>query len=237
MTRATDGPVDLVAVNGSFACTDPYFANHGLPSSQMMSVFIAGHASLNVFFHFHPLYLQPFAKEISHNHAKDISVSTHQSKVVVCTDVNEEASWNFAVRNTENYWKVVGLGGQKYEIVTNLTINSIRDHSDSIGEICRKELQKPLPIIVYDERFRTIVFKVIEDIKRVQTNEAQSNAQARQKALGYSETFVSNTNSPSSTFSIMIPATPLVVANKIFDRGKKRKTSGPIKGSARKKKE
>lgn len=143
MTRATDGPVDLVAVfiNGSFACTDPYFANHGLPSSQMMSVFIAGHASFNVFFHFHPLYLKPFAKEISHNHAKDISVSTHQSKVVVCTDVNEEASWNFAVRNTENYWKVVGLGGQKYEIVTNLTINSIRDHSDSIGEICRKELQ------------------------------------------------------------------------------------------------
>ena len=88
---------------------------------------------------------------------------------------------------------------------------------------------------MYDERFRTIVFKVIEDIKRVQTNEAQNNAQARQKALGYSETFVSNTNSPSSTFSIMIPAAPLVVANKIFDRGKKRKTSGPIKGCARKK--
>ena len=36
--------------------------------------------------------------------------------------------------------------------------------------------------MMYDERFRTIVFKVIEDIKRVQTNEAQSNAQATKSA-------------------------------------------------------
>ena len=103
--------------------------------------------------------------------------------------------------------------------------------------MCRKELQRLLPIVVYDERFRTNVFKVIEDIKRVQSDEAQNSAQARQKALGYNETFLSNTNSPSSTFSITIPATPLVVANNIFDRGKKRKTSGPLKGSTRKKKE
>ena len=46
MKRATDGTVDLVAVfsDSSFACTDPYFANYGLrlPSSQIISVFIAG---------------------------------------------------------------------------------------------------------------------------------------------------------------------------------------------------
>jgi hypothetical protein len=234
MTRSADGPIDLVAVfiNGSFACTDPYFANHGLPSSQIMSVFIAGHVFLNVLFHFHPLYLQPFAKDISHEHAKDISVLILQSKVVVCTEVTEEASWNFAARITESDWKVVGLGGQKYETIFNPTTNSIRDHSDSIGEICKKELQKLLPMIMYDERFRTMVFRVVEDIKKIQSIEAQNNAQARQKALGYSDGFESSTSSSSSTCSITMP---LTVANNIFDRGKKRKTSGPAKEKTRKK--
>lgn len=51
MARATDGTVDLVAVfsNGCFASTDPYFANHGLPSSQIMSVFIAGYMLFSTF--------------------------------------------------------------------------------------------------------------------------------------------------------------------------------------------
>ena len=57
MARAIDETVDLVAIfsNGSFACTDSYLGNDGLPSSQIMSVFIAGHISMNVIFHFHPL--------------------------------------------------------------------------------------------------------------------------------------------------------------------------------------
>lgn len=91
--RATSGSVDLVAVfsNVSFACTDPYFANHGLPSSQIMSVFIAGYITLNVILHFYPLYLKSFSKEIDYLHVKNLSVSTDQSKVV-CTVVTESAS-------------------------------------------------------------------------------------------------------------------------------------------------
>ena len=134
MTRATNGPIDIVAVfkNGSFACTDPYFANHGLPSSQIMAVFIAGYISLNVFYHFHPLYLQPFTKEISHDHAKELSVRIAQSKIVVDIVVTEEACWNFAIKITENEWKAVGLGGQQYETVINPPLNAIRDQSDNI---------------------------------------------------------------------------------------------------------
>lgn len=239
MTRAADGPVDLVAVftNGSFACIDPYFANHGLPSSQIMAVFIAGHVSLNVFFHFHPLYLQPFAKKVSHELAKDTSVSINQNRVVVCTELTVEAYWNYALMITESDWKVVGLGGQKYEIIINPTTNSIRDHSDGIGETCKKELQKLLPVIVYHERFRTMIFKVLEDNKKIQANEARDNAQARQKALGYRDTFTRNTSSSSSACSITVPVPPLVVGNNIFDRSKKRKTSGPVKPKSRKKKE
>ena len=178
MERATDGTVDLVAVfsNGSFACTDPYFANYGLPSSQIMSVFIAGYISINIISHFHPLYLQPFSKEINLSNAKELTATIHQNKVVVCIDVSEEASWNYGIKITEVEWKSVGLGGQKYDAIINPHLNSIRDHSDSIAEICKKELQKLLPIIVYDEKFRIMVFKVIEDIKNIQANDALMNA-------------------------------------------------------------
>ena len=81
-------------------------------------------------------------------------------------------------RITEIDWKVVGLGGQRYETIMNPTMNSNRDNSDSIGEICKKELQILLPVVVYDKIFRTLIFKVVEDLKKIQANEAQDNAQA-----------------------------------------------------------
>ena len=240
MTRAKNGPIDIVAVfsNGSFACTDPYFANHGIPSSQIMSVFIAGYISLNVFYHFHPLYLQQFTKGISHNHAKELSVHIPQNKSIVDMEVSEEASWSFAVKITELEWKAVGLGGQQYESVINPPLHVIRDQSDTVGEMCKKELQKLLPIIVYEEKYRTMIFKVIEDIKRIQANEAQQEAHARQKALGYNIPEVHNVSNSSSSASTFTPLPiPLVVANDIFDRSVKRKTSGPTKKRIKKKKE
>lgn len=84
--------------------------------------------------------------------------------MTVCTDISEEASWNYAVNITEKEWKSVGLGGQKYDTIVHPHSNSFRDHSGSIAEMCKKELQKLLPILVYDETLCRIVFKVIEDI-------------------------------------------------------------------------
>ena len=75
-----------------------------------------------------------------------------------------------------------------------------------------------------------MVFKVIEDIKNIQANDALMNAQARQKALGYNQKSISVCENSCSAI-----APPLVVANKLFDRGQKRKTSGPVKASRRKK--
>ena len=59
---------------------------------------------------------------------------------------------------------------------------------DSVAEMCKKELQKILPIIVYEERFRIMAFTLFQNIKNIQANEAQNIAQARQKALGYNDT-------------------------------------------------
>lgn len=227
MTRSTDGPTDMVAVfsNGSFACTDPHFANHGIPSSQIIALFIAGYISLNVLYHFHPLYLQPFTKDICHAHAKELSIHITQSRIVVDIEVTEEASWNYAIKITDNDWKAVGLGGQQYETIINPTINAIKHHTDTIGELCKKELQKLLPIIVYDEKYRIMIFKTIEVIKRIQAIEAQNKKHARQKALGYNNTVandISSNSANSSACSVTTPQHAFVVANNIFDRGIKR---------------
>lgn len=91
-------------------------------------------------------------------------------------------------------------------------------------------------MIIYDEKYRTMIFKTIEDIKRIQANEAQHNAQARQIALGYNNIVVcEKSSSSSSACSDIAPPLPFVVANNIFDRGVKRKTSGPKKDRTRKK--
>lgn len=75
-----------------------------------------------------------------------------------------------------------------------------------------------------------MVFKVIEDIKRNQANEAQSNVYTRQKALGYRIPEVFNcTSSSCNDPSVTALPLPLVVANDILDRGVIRKTSGPAK--------
>jgi hypothetical protein len=207
-TRGTCLLVDIVAVfsNGSFASTDPYFANHGIPSPQIMSVFIAGYIAINVFFHFHPLYLHHDFKGMSSNDAKQLSVTINQDKLVVITEVNVEACWNFGTLITESEWKIVGLGGLKYATITHPNVNSIRNHPDSIAEICKKEVQRIMPIITYDERYRIIFFKCTAYIGSLQADEALSNAKARQEALGYANNFISVDS---------VTAPPLVVANNL----------------------
>ena len=67
--------------------------------------------------------------------------------------------------------------------------------------MCKKELQKLLPIIVHDEAFRAMVFKVVEDIKTEQAKDAQSNVQARQNALGHNQNSISVSDISSSVTS------------------------------------
>lgn len=93
-----------------------------------------------------------------------------------------------------------------------------------MAEMCKKELQKLLPIIVYDEVFCAMALKVIEDIKIKQAKDAQSNVQARQRTLGYNRNSISVSDTSSSVTSSSVTAPLLVVASQLFDRGQKRKT-------------
>jgi hypothetical protein len=50
--------VVLVADNGSFACSDPHFAQYGMPSRHVFAVFAAQYCAINPLLHFHPCYIR-----------------------------------------------------------------------------------------------------------------------------------------------------------------------------------
>ena len=79
-------------------------------------------------------------------------------------DVTENQAWNYDHRFTGIEWKELGLDGAAYKSMTNPTVNAIRDHPDSMGDMCKKQLHKILPVIVYNETYRVILFRAIKDM-------------------------------------------------------------------------
>ena len=130
-------------------------------------------------------------------------------------------------------WKASGSGGLNHENIINSSVNSICDHPGSIEEMCKNELAKILPVIIQHEKYRMMLFKVIEEIQKMQSDDAIITAQARQLALGYGNSN-SSSSSSSSSISCSVSATRIVAANDIFDRCKKRKTEGGAKTKTKK---
>ena len=129
-------------------------------------------------------------------------------------------------------WKASGSGGLNHDNILNPSVNSICDNPGSIEEMCKNELEKILPVIIQHEKYRMMLFKVIEEIQKMQSDDAIITAQARQLALGYGNS--NSSSSSSSSISCSASATPLVTANDIFDRGKKRKMEGGARTKTKK---
>lgn len=55
-----DKAFDVVVVtdNGSFACSEPYFAQYGMPGRHIYAVFAAQFCNINPLLHFHPRYIR-----------------------------------------------------------------------------------------------------------------------------------------------------------------------------------
>ena len=200
-------------------------------------------ASINVLFHYHPLYLQAYGKNFSISNASLQCVTVDVCQMHDRVDVTENLAWNYAYRFTEAEWKELGLGGIAYDCITNPTVKAIRDHPDSIGDMSKKELHKILPVIAYNENYRVIIFRAIQVGNRLQSEMALNIAKARHTALGYDDAnivFSQSSSSSSSSCSqsssnfCSVSSPPLVIANTIFDRGTKRKTDGGAKSRTKK---
>lgn len=73
-SRSAECTVDIVAVlgNGSFACTDPMFANMGLPCKHIMAVFLSGDTYLNRGLHYNTEYQKKFVRSIDPMHLVEL---------------------------------------------------------------------------------------------------------------------------------------------------------------------
>jgi hypothetical protein len=108
-----ENPYDIVLVsdNGSFACTEPTFAQLGMPGRHILAVFAAKYCVINVFHHFHPIYLRK-TSEPAKNSARrpcDIAALQWQAKL----DLGLAAPANFVrgsapavVRSTSWSWAI-----------------------------------------------------------------------------------------------------------------------------------
>jgi hypothetical protein len=180
--REITGTTDLVYVypNGSVACTNPYHANHGMPCEQIFAAYLNGHLRLNVVIHYHPEYLQPFAKQLSDE--QKLSVSTtpelYNNKDSLIK-VIEGATYNYATTTTESEWVKVGHGGVEYAHILHPTLHSIRSSKDSVAEMIKKEWHFVQPILLRNEDMRIRYFQLINSFKAELAFTARETAAAR----------------------------------------------------------
>ena len=82
-----DNPYDIVLVsdNGSFACTEPYFAQMGMPGRHILAVYASKYCAINVFHHFHPIYLRKLSDppEGSRRQSREIAALQVQDKLTL----------------------------------------------------------------------------------------------------------------------------------------------------------
>ena len=80
-----DNPYDIVLVsdNGSFACTEPYFAQFGMPGRHILACHASKCCAVNVLQHFHPRYLRNVSvpAENSGRRAREINAMQWQEKL------------------------------------------------------------------------------------------------------------------------------------------------------------
>jgi hypothetical protein len=103
----------LISRNGSFACTDPFFAQMGMPCRKILAVHIARYCQVNVLLHYHPLY-HDSAKTASLTVVDKLSLTARtvgSRENYVLPAVTESASWSWAQDRVLKRWTEVGLGG------------------------------------------------------------------------------------------------------------------------------
>lgn len=141
-SRSEECTIDVVAVlgNGSFACTDPTFANMGLPCKHIMAVFLSGDAYLNAGFHYNLEYQMQFVRSMDPLDLMQLSVASTSCEGKSLTEVSIDASSDYAALATEEAWSIVGLGGERFSSVTRLSSRLMKNSKLSAKESLKKEI-------------------------------------------------------------------------------------------------
>ena len=184
-SRSAECTVDLVAVlgNGSFACTDPTFANMGLPCKHIMAVFLSGDTYLNPGLHYNPEYQKEFVRSMNPLYLVGLSKASSTRMGKPLTAVTIDASSDYAVVATEQAWSIVGLGGERFRSVLRPTTRSIRTAHVSVKELLRKEQQYLEPFLASRLDLRTEFYVFAASVRAKMAKESIEKAEAMCKAM------------------------------------------------------
>ena len=210
-SRKSDGTVDVVAVlgNGSFACTDPTFANCGLPCKHIMAVFLNGDAYINPGLHYNQEYVVPLVRSLSIADLLPLSVAADAAEIHTLTPLADGAASDYAVRITEYAWSVVGHGGEQFSKVIRPASHAFQASKDSVKETLRKELLYLQPILTNRKDILAEFYVWTAHVRSKMAEEARTQAFSVIKA----------TTGKSQEL-------PHVAAKLYVDRSNKRKVSG-----------
>jgi len=138
-----DTAVDVVMVyeNGSFACTEPFFAQMGQPGRHILACFHAQFCNINVLQHYHPRDLRKFSKPKSVS-ALPVNIPdlSWQDRIKLGSAKPEQnrlahrrpqfsrlTSWSWAIRKVSVRADEDLLGGEAYRALLRPDPNDVAD--------------------------------------------------------------------------------------------------------------
>ena len=140
-----------IAACGSIACTSPYYANTGMLSKHILSVFRCGHISLNVVSHLHPLYVEAHAFTLAAGDPNVLqSFTCFPSNIKYAdkfTQITAAASWKWCVNYTADVWREVGLGGESHRSAVFPVPDAITNAPASKNEKLTKDIHKLVAVL------------------------------------------------------------------------------------------
>jgi len=146
--------VVMVSENGSFACTEPFFAQMCQPGRHILACFHAQFCNINVLLHYHPRYLRKFSKPKSPLAAAvAIPDLSRQDKIRLGTaqpahnrgqhrrpQISALTSWSWATRKAAVVAGEMVLGGAQYEEVLHPPLNAVAESLEAKADQTRKAL-------------------------------------------------------------------------------------------------
>jgi hypothetical protein len=184
---------DVVVVyeNGSFACTEPFYAQMGQPSRHILACFHAQFCNINVLLHYHPRYLRKFSKPTTPRGAPVLIPDlSWQDKIKLGTAQPEHnqlghrrpkfcklTSWSWATNKVRVRADEEVLGRAVYGAALRPTTHAMREAAEAAADATNKarNLLKKAPKRYLDQALAYVEAEMAKDkaSKRAKTAEAQ----------------------------------------------------------------
>ena len=160
-----DNAVDLVMVSdtGSFACTEPYFAQYAMPGRHILAAHASQYCNVNVLLHCHPRYHRKISNPPPGKLQREVAALTWSDKFSQTArtvqqrenyrlpDITRLTSWSWAIDQVSGRRVELILGGEQMAAAAlHPPVHAIRDAPESHQSRKAKAINKLRRLSVED---------------------------------------------------------------------------------------